>query len=329
MATEITLLDRIGTTDHHQVMIREVGAGFRNVRKEISPKYFYDRNGSELFEEITRLDEYYQTRTERAILESVAPELSRGYGFTDLVEFGSGSSEKTRILLDALSGDGSLRTYHPIDVSRDFLLETADVLAADYPDLDVSPVLGDFADGIDGIETSGPTLAAFLGGTIGNLYPEEGVRFLATVREGMGQGDGLLLGCDLVKDPAMLHAAYNDRAGITAAFNRNVLHVLNRELDGEFDPDSFHHYAFYNPRRQWIEMHLVSRHRQSIRIGKLDLTVGFEEGESLLTEISRKFTRDSVLRMLSDGGFRLREWWSDPDDLFALVLAVPQTGEEP
>lgn len=324
MAAEINLLDRIGIEDHRQSMIEEIDAGLRSSPKEIPPKYFYDRRGSELFEEITRLDEYYQTRTERSILESIVGTLADRYPFTDLIEFGSGSSVKTRLLLDTLSERGSLRAYHPIDVSRDFLVETATILADDYPKLDINPVLGDFADGLAGIETSGPSLVAFLGGTIGNLYPEEAVAFLSTIREGMTSGDGLLLGCDLVKEPAILHAAYNDPRGVTAAFNRNVLHVLNRELGGEFDPETFSHYAFYNPGPQQIEMHLISRCEQSVRIDLLDCSVSFGEGESIRTEISRKFTRNSATRMLADGGFLLREWWTDPDDLFALALAVPE-----
>lgn len=323
---EIVLLDRIGQADRRQGMIDEVRAGLTAGRKELSPKYFYDRRGSELFEEITRLDEYYQTRAERSILERIVPHLATDYPFTDLIEFGSGSSAKTRLLLETLSQDGPLRSYHPIDVSRDFLLETAHGLAEDFPSLDIRPVLGDFADGLEQIETSGPTLSIFLGGTIGNLYPEEAVRFLATVRDGMGSGDALLLGCDLVKDPARLHAAYNDSRGVTAAFNRNVLTVLNRELQSRFELDTFAHYAPYNPPEQRIEMHLVSLRRQSVDLGLLGATIELGEGESILTEISRKFTRRSAGDMLEAARFRIEEWWTDPEENFALALAVPTGG---
>ena len=327
----ITMTDRSRTTgsgDEREQMAREVEEGLSCAQKELSPKYFYDRRGSELFEEITRLDEYYQTRTESAILRDLLQQRSDLERFTDLIEFGSGNSEKTRLLLRSLSDNGSLVTYHPIDVSGEFLRATAAGLLADFPDLSIEPVIGDFADGLDGIEPDGPALSIFLGGTIGNLYRHEAVTFLERVRAGMGENDAFLIGLDLVKDPARLHAAYNDAGGVTEAFNRNVLRVINRELGGAFDEESFAHYAFYNPEDQRIEMHLMSRCDQSIAIAELDRSIRFAEGETIRTEISRKFTRESATGLLADAGFEVASWWSDPGNLFALALAVPSGSRE-
>ena len=318
----IVLLDRSTDVDTRAMMADEVRTGLTAHPKTLSPKYFYDLHGSDLFEEITALPEYYQTRTEREILRRIAPELAGGYGFRHLIEFGSGSSEKTRILLDAFSATGRLHAYHPLDVSRDFLLETSDELARDYPGISILPVVGDFADGLDRIERDGPAMILFLGGTIGNLYPDETIDFLRRVARDMAPGDGFLIGLDLVKEPARLHAAYNDARGVTAAFNRNVLAVINRELDGTFDPERFDHYAFFNPNASRIEMHLISREDQTVRLGAIDLDVAFDEGESILTEISRKFTRATAERALSAAGLEVVAFHTDPEHLFAVVHAI-------
>ena len=322
-AERLQLLERSVQGDHLEEMRIDVASGLARTQKELSPKYFYDKRGSELFEEITRLEEYYQTRTEKQILNAIVGELAELYGFTDLIEFGSGNSEKTRLLLEVLGDRGSLQTYHPIDVSRTFLLDTAETLLNDFPTLELRPVVGDFAGGLDGVESAGPALAIFLGGTIGNLYRHEAIEFLRQVRAGMRPDDAFLIGLDLVKDPARLHAAYNDPQGVTAAFNRNVLHVINRDLDGTFNPELFDHYAFYNPEDQRIEMHLMSRVEQNVPIGALGTSVRFREGETIRTEISRKFTRESAEELLGTSGFTLRSWFTDENALFALALVVP------
>ena len=317
------LLHRSGRSDSRPGLAGDLRTGFRKRPKELPPIYFYDERGSELFERITQLPEYYQTRTERRLLESIVRELAAGE-YAELIEFGSGSSAKTRVLLDGMTATSSAATlerYVPIDVSSDFLLATAERLSRDYPSLEIAPVVGDFREGLQGVPRVGSALIIFLGGTIGNFHYDESVQFLSTVAEGMSGEDAFLMGVDLVKDPALLHAAYNDAEGITAEFNRNVLRVINRELNGEFDPEAFYHYAFYNPDDTRIEMRLVSRRDQTVKIGDLEMSVRFREGESILTEISRKFTRASAERLLEDAGMSLVEWWSDPEDLFGLVLA--------
>lgn len=316
----IRIIDRSRATDARAELGRDVAEGFSRTPKELSPKYFYDETGSKLFEEITTLPEYYQTRTERVLLERIAPELARSFNFREMIEFGSGSSAKTRVLLDALTREGALERYIPIDVSRDFLVETAERLSEEYRGLLIEAVVGDFGDGLDRIVRRGPGLVLFLGGTIGNFYRDQAVDFLARVASGMGSDDALLMGVDLVKDPDLLHAAYNDSRGVTAAFNRNVLVVINRELGGHFDPESFWHYAFYNPDDTRIEMRLISKRDQTVRIDAVDLDVPFVEGESILTEISRKFTHDSVRALFADAGLNLRAWSTDPESRFGLCL---------
>ncbi len=316
----VRIVDRSRPVDFQDQLARDVLSGFAQQPKELSAKYFYDEQGSKLFEEITGLPEYYQTRTERAILESIVDRLAQDFGFAEMIEFGSGSSAKTRVLLDGLSTQGTLERYIPIDVSRDFLVATAEQLHQEYPGLMLDAVAGDFNDGLDGIERNGPGLILFLGGTVGNLYRDEAVAFLTKVAAGMQSDDALLLGVDLVKDPQTLHAAYNDSQGITAQFNKNVLHVINRTLGAEFDPDAFQHYAFYNPDDTRIEMRLVSTKEQQVRINNLDSSVAFLEGESIRTEISRKFTRASVEALFSDAGMELAEWWTDPGSYFGLCL---------
>lgn len=316
----IRINDRSRQADYRSELAHDVRVGFARRPKELSPKYFYDEQGSKLFEKITTLPEYYQTRTERSMLESLAPRLADDFEFSEMIEFGSGNSEKTRVLLDRLSTDGALRRYIPIDVSREFLADTAERLHTEYPSLMIEAVVGDFNDGLDGIDRNGPGLILFLGGTLGNFYRADAVAFLSRVAGGMRPDDSLLLGIDLVKDPELLHAAYNDAQGVTAAFNRNVFHVINAQLGGHFDPDTFWHYACYNPDDTRIEMRLISRKEQTVRIDDLDLNVSFEQGESVLTEISRKFTQASIRELFADAGMELQHWWTDPESLFGLCL---------
>lgn len=318
----IRIIDRSRPTDFLASLAHDVQQGFAGEPKELSPKYFYDENGSNLFEEITALPEYYQTRTERGILEGLAPELARNFGFSEMIEFGSGSSAKTRVLLDAFTAAGTLERYIPIDVSRDFLVSTAESLSAEYEGLRIEAVVGDFNDGLEKIERKGGGLILFLGGTIGNLYRDEAVAFLARVAAGMRPDDTLLLGVDLVKDPAVLHAAYNDSRGVTAQFNKNVLHVINSKLGGHFNPEEFWHYALYNPDDTRIEMCLVSKRDQDVHIDGLNTVVRFREGEPILTEISRKFTRSSAESLLRDAGLQLQDWHTDPQRQFGLCLAA-------
>ncbi len=308
-------------------------AGLTASPKSLPPKWFYDAAGSELFEKITALPEYYPTRAEREILQSAAPQIAAASGAATLVELGSGSSEKTRLLIDALRQAGTLRRYVPVDVSEQALLAAATALFSDYPGLEVSGVVSDFEEyvgllgvgddgaGDDGAE--GPRLIAFLGSTIGNLLPAQRASFLARIRSGLADGDALLLGTDLVKDPAVLVSAYDDEAGITAAFNKNVLSVLNHELGADFDPDMFEHVARWDAGQEWIEMRLRATSPQTVRLPAIDLTAEFAAGEEMRTEVSAKFRREGVTRELAAAGFTLDRWWTDRQGRFGLSLARP------
>lgn len=299
----------------------DVRRGLRSDPKELPPKYFYDARGSRLFERITRLPEYYLSRTERRILEAFAPELIAALRPRALVEFGSGSAAKTRLLLDAMDRAGLLKGFAPIDVSAAALHESAAGLLSDYPDLRIVGLIGDFRDPLTLPFEGTPRLIAFLGSTIGNLRPGAAVEFLRRVGASMEADDGFLVGFDLVKDPARLEAAYDDPAGVTAEFNRNVLRVLNRELEADFDPSTFRHRAFYDAERARIEMHLVSERAQTVRIGALELEVDFAEGETIRTELSHKYTRESALGLLREAGLDPARWRTDPEGLFAMALA--------
>jgi L-histidine N-alpha-methyltransferase len=289
--------------------------------KWLPPKWFYDARGSELFERITELPEYYPTRAEREVLRARAGAIARVTRAKTLIELGSGSSEKTRLLLDALRGYGTLGAFVPMDVSVTALREAMARIAADYPGLDVHGIVGDFTAHLGHLPAGGTRLVAFLGGTIGNLTPAERAAFLADVRGELEPGDWLLLGTDLVKDPATLVAAYDDAAGVTAEFNRNVLRVVNRELHADFDVDAFEHVALWNADAEWIEMRLRARRAMRVRVDDLDLTVDFAAGEELRTEISAKFRREGVDRELTTAGFAPRHWWTDPAGRFAQSLA--------
>ncbi|MFE7626266.1 L-histidine N(alpha)-methyltransferase [Streptomyces sp. NPDC057509] len=314
------LLTRTLPVDATDAALRaDVLHGLTRQPKTLPPKWFYDARGSELFEEITRLPEYYPTRAEREILSGRAAEIAAASGTRTLVELGSGSSEKTRFLLDALPG---LDTYVPVDVSESALRGAADALLAERPQLSVHALIADFTAGLSLPDTPGPRLVAFLGGTLGNLLPGERAVFLESVRSLLKPGDALLLGTDLVKDEEVLVAAYDDAAGVTAAFNRNVLSVVDRELGADFSPDDFEHVARWNPREEWIEMRLRARRALTVKIPQLDLVVPFDAGEELRTEVSAKFRENGVRRELAGAGLRLTHWWTDSGNRFALSLAT-------
>ncbi len=301
---------------------RDVRAGLSADPKWLPPKWLYDARGSELFEEITALLEYYPFRTERELLRSVAPEIAAVAGADTLVELGSGSSEKTRLLLDALRADGGLHRFVPLDVSESALRAAIDALVVEYPGLAVHGVVGDFTRHLELLPPGGRRLVAFLGGTIGNLLPAERATFLAALRDALDPGEALLLGAGLVTDPDVLVPAYDDAAGVTAEFNRNVLHVLNRELGADFDVAAFDHVAVWDAEREWIEMRLRARRDMTVRVPRVDMQVRFAAGEELHTEISSKFRRDGLVGELDAAGFALTRWWTDPDERFSLTLAT-------
>jgi L-histidine N-alpha-methyltransferase len=301
----------------------EVRRGLTATPKWLSPVWFYDERGSQLFDEITRLPEYYPTRTERAILLENAGKMAAMADAEVLVELGSGTSEKTRILLDAMRDQGSLRAFVPFDVSEETLLDAAAAINVEYPGVEVHAVVGDFHLDLGLIPRWGRQMIAFLGGTIGNLIPEERTPFLSAIAALLEGDDTFLLGTDLVKDPARLVAAYDDAAGVTAEFNRNVLRRLNAELGADFDLDRFQHIALWNDEERWIEMRLRSFGEQHVHIEGLDLDITFAEGEDLLTEISAKFTPDGIADELEAAGLSIREAWTDPAGDFQLTLAGP------
>ena len=295
--------------------------GLTSEPKWLPPKWFYDKRGSDLFEEITRLREYYPTRAERSILVAHAGDIARRTGAHTLVELGSGSSDKTRLLLDALQNEGTLREFVPLDVSESALRDAVAALHVDYPHLAIHGVVGDFTEHLDRIPGQAPRLVVFLGGTIGNFLPEERAAFLSELRNTLDPGEWLLLGTDLVKDPNILIPAYDDAAGVTAEFNRNVLAVLNRELGGDFDVPAFEHVAIWDAQNEWIEMRLRSTSNAKVTLADLDLDIVLAAGEEIRTEISAKFRRDGIERELGNAGFSLDSWWTDPKGRFAMSLA--------
>jgi L-histidine N-alpha-methyltransferase len=292
--------------------------------KELPPKHFYDARGALLFDRICELPEYYPTRCERAILEAQAADIVSSTDAVELVELGSGTAAKTRVLLDAMHAAGVLERYIPLDVTEAMVRDCADALVEEYPGLRVHGVIADFERHLGQVPPAeGPRLVVFLGGTIGNFTPGSRRRFLRQLRSLLGPADHLLLGTDLVKDPDVIEAAYDDSQGVTAEFNRNVLRVINRELDADFDPDRFAHVAFFDAEHEWVEMRLRSREDQTANIAGVGLTVRFSAGEELRTEISAKFSRERVEHELAAAGLELRTWYTDPDDLFALSLSGP------
>lgn len=309
---------------YREALRRDVQAGLTSTPKALPPKYFYDARGSELFDEITRLPEYYPTRAETAILTQFADEIAALSGARTLVELGSGTSAKTRSLLTALTTAGTLERFVPFDVDAAVLADSAELIGAEYPGLAVEPVIGDFEQHLAALPRHPTQMIAFLGSTIGNLEPAGRAELLRAVRSAMRPGDTFLLGTDLVKDPSRLQHAYADPAGVTAAFNRNVLSVVNRELGADFDETWFEHVALWNDEREWIEMHLLSLRDQLVTIDDLDLTVRFERGELMRTEISSKFRPDGVERELTDARLELVRFWTDPAGDFGLSLARPR-----
>jgi L-histidine N-alpha-methyltransferase len=291
--------------------------------KELPPKYFYDERGSQLFEAITELPEYYPTRAERSILETRSEEIVAAADAGILIELGSGSAAKTRRVLDAMRDADLLDAYVPVDISEEITRETASTLVEEYPGLRVHGIICDYETHLERVPREEGALIAFLGGTIGNFRPGPRRSFLARIATLMYPGDRFLLGVDLVKDPARLEAAYNDAAGVTAEFNKNVLHVLNRELEAEFEVDAFEHVAFWDSDNDWIDIRLRSLTEQFIDVRALDMRVHFARNEEMRTEISTKFTRERLERTYADAGLELVEWWTDPDELFALSLARP------
>ena len=300
----------------------DVHAGLTATPKSLPPKYFYDARGSDLFNEITRLPEYYPTRAETEILEGHARDIARLTRCESLVELGSGTSAKTRLLLSALINEGSLREFVPFDVDPAVLSQASSALGLEYPALAVSPVVGDFEVHLDALpRDAGRRVIAFLGSTIGNLEPQERAVFLRSVAAVLRPGDAFLLGTDLVKNAERLRRAYDDAAGVTAEFNRNVLVVINRELGADFDVDSFEHIARWDTEQEWIEMRLRSSRAQRVTITDLGLTVEFAEGEQMRTEISAKFRSDGVARELAAAGMVSERFWTDAAGDFALTLA--------
>lgn len=299
----------------------DVRDGLGRVEKELPPKWLYDEAGSALFEQITRLDEYYPTEAERQILVREAPKIIDRAGADTIVELGSGTSEKTVALLDAGRADGRLRRFIPFDVSEEFLRASADTLAARHPELEIHGVVGDFDRHLDRIPDGGRRMVVMLGSTIGNYPTVARKDFLRDIVAGMQPGDRLLLGADLVKAPERLVLAYDDPQGVTAAFNRNVLSVINRELDADFDPDGFRHEATWDDVEEWMDLGLRSQVDQRVRIEALDLDVDFAAGEYLRTEVSAKFRPEGLRAELSDVGLDVEHWFTDDAGDFAVSLS--------
>ncbi len=318
----VTVEVHVRPGDARRALREEALVGLCGSPKELSPRWLYDERGSQLFDDITRLPEYYPTRREREILQAHAADIAALSGADTLIELGSGTSEKTRLLLEALGERGALRPFMPFDVSEAFLRRAAAALAREYPELCVHAVVGDFEHHLGQLPRGGRRLVAFLGGTIGNFKPAQRARFFRELSQGLEPGDGLLLGTDLLKCRERLFAAYNDSAGVTAEFNRNVLRVLNHELGADFDPTAFEHLAPFDEENGWIEMRLISRRAQVVRLPVLERLAHFEAGEVLRTEVSCKFRPAQVEAELTAAGLHLAAWWTDASGDFALSLSL-------
>ena len=320
---EVTVDVHLDADDLDAGLRTDVLDGLTREQKELPPKWLYDEAGSELFDEITRLDEYYPTEAEREILERHASTIIERAGAHTIVELGAGTSDKTRALLDAGRDNGTLRRFIPFDVSEEFLRTTAATLAESYPGIEVHGVVGDFDRHLERIPRGGGRrMVVLLGGTIGNYPTAARATFLRGIAAGMSPGDRFLLGTDLVKDPARLVLAYDDPRGVTAAFNKNVLQVLNREVGADFDPDAFEHEATWNPHEEWIDLGLRSRLDQRVRIDELDLAVEFAAGEYLRTEVSAKFRLPSLAEELAAVGLEVELWLTDSAGDYGVSLSV-------
>jgi L-histidine N-alpha-methyltransferase len=318
----LTLSNHLAADSAFETLCRDVRDGLQSSPKSLPPKWFYDSVGSDLFDQITRLPEYYPTRAEAEILRSRAAEIASVTGADTLVELGSGTSEKTRVLLDALREGGALRRFVPFDVDASMLSAAGSAIQREYPGVEIAAVCGDFEEHLAKIPSGGRRLFVFLGSTIGNLVPVARGEFLAALAAVLQPGDSLLLGTDLVKDTNRLVRAYDDTAGVTAQFNRNVLAVINRELNADFDVDAFRHVASWNAVEERMEMWLRSERAQRVRIAALNLTVDFAAGEQVLTEVSCKFRSDAVADELAQAGLRLTGWWTDAAGDFGLSLST-------
>jgi L-histidine N-alpha-methyltransferase len=318
----LSLCNHLAADSAYQALRRDVLDGLAGSLKSLPPKWFYDSVGSDLFDQITRLPEYYPTRAEAEILRARSAEIALVAGADTLVELGSGTSEKTRLLLAALNDGGTLRRFVPFDVDANVLSAAGTAIQREYPDIEIAAVCGDFEEHLSEIPDGGRRLFVFLGSTIGNLTAEPRAEFLTTLAGVMRPGDSLLLGTDLVKDTGRLVAAYDDAAGVTARFNRNVLAVINRELDADFDIDAYRHVARWNGEQERMEMYLRAERAQRVNIAALDLTVEFAAGEEILTEVSCKFRPDAVAAELARAGLRRTRWWTDDAGDFGLSLAV-------
>lgn len=301
--------------------LEEIHQGLSQTRRSLPSKYFYDQRGSALFEEITRLPEYYPTRTEQALLRSIADEISQRTGAEELVELGAGAATKTRTLLDAMQRCGNLRLYVPFDVSESEVRRVARELTREYPELSVHGIVADFVHHLGTIPPGEPRLVILLGSTIGNFATAQSTNLLQRIAGQMETGDYLLLGADLIKKVTILERAYNDALGVTAEFNKNILRVVNRFAQADFDPRLYEHLAFYNSERERIEMHLVARRAHQVRVEALGSTYSIDGGETILTEISCKYSRPKIEGMLSASGFATADWFTDSEQLFALALA--------
>ena len=318
----VSLSNHLAADSAAVALRRDVYNGLTQTPKTLPPKWFYDSVGSDLFDQITRLPEYYPTRTEAQILRDHSAEIATASGADTLVELGSGTSEKTRLLLSALRDTGSLRRFIPFDVDAGMLQAASSAILDEYPDIEIEAVCGDFEEHLGKIPRVGRRLVVFLGSTIGNLTPGPRAEFLSALSDTLAKGDTLLLGTDLVKDPGRLIRAYDDSAGVTARFNRNVLAVVNRELDADFDLDAFDHVAKWNADEERIEMWLRAGSAQRVRVAALDLTIDFAAGEEMLTEVSCKFREQGVVEELAAAGLKRSHWWTDPAGDFGLSLST-------
>jgi len=318
----VSLSNHLAADSAAVALRHDVYNGLTQTPKTLPPKWFYDSVGSDLFDQITRLPEYYPTRTEAQILRDHSAEIATASGADTLVELGSGTSEKTRLLLSALRDTGSLRRFIPFDVDAGMLQAASSAILDEYPGIEIEAVCGDFEEHLGKIPRVGRRLVVFLGSTIGNLTPGPRAEFLSALSDTLAKGDTLLLGTDLVKDPDRLICAYDDSAGVTARFNRNVLAVVNRELDADFDLDAFDHVAKWNADEERIEMWLRAGSAQRVRVAALDLTIDFAAGEEMLTEVSCKFREQGLVEELAAASLERSHWWTDPAGDFGLSLST-------